>query len=74
VDKRDRRTATDVGISGGIPLSDRPNGSKLVAKGGKGDLVIASNLDRLFRSASDALATVERWQRIGVDLILAHGL
>jgi Resolvase, N terminal domain len=35
-----------------------------------GTLVIASKLDRIFRSASDALKMVEEWKRRGIDLVL----
>jgi putative DNA-invertase from lambdoid prophage Rac len=50
-------------------LIDRKAG-KLVAGLAKGTLVIASKLDRIFRSASDALATMEAWHKQGVSLIL----
>jgi hypothetical protein len=33
-------------------------------------LVVAAKLDRLFRSASDALSAVEAWKQHGVDLML----
>ena len=35
-----------------------------------GDIVIAAKLDRLFRSASDALATAESFQARGIHLVL----
>jgi DNA invertase Pin-like site-specific DNA recombinase len=60
----------DKGVSGSVPLADRPEGGKLVEGLAKGTLVIASKLDRIFRSASDALATVEAWHKQGVSLIL----
>lgn len=61
----------DAGISGAIPLSERPEGRKLVAALRPNDVVIAYKIDRLFRSAADALATAERWKQEGVDLIIA---
>lgn len=61
----------DGGISGAVPLSERPEGSKLVEALSPGDLVIAHKIDRLFRSASDALVTAEEWKKQGVSLIIA---
>ncbi len=61
---------SDPGVSGSIPLAERPAGSRLTAALEPGIVVVASKLDRIFRSASDALNTVERWKRQGVDLIL----
>src|ERR1700734_939394 len=43
------------GVSGSVPVADRPKGGALFAKLAKGDVVIAPKLDRLFRSALDAL-------------------
>jgi DNA invertase Pin-like site-specific DNA recombinase len=61
---------SDAGVSGSIPLAQRPAGSRLTAALKPGVIVIASKLDRVFRSASDALTTVEVWKRLGIDLIL----
>ena len=61
---------SDPGVSGGIPLNERPAGSRLAASLRQGDIVVASKLDRIFRSASDALTTVEAWKAQGIDLIL----
>jgi putative DNA-invertase from lambdoid prophage Rac len=60
----------DPGVSGAVALDERPGGSKLCARLAPGTLVVASKLDRIFRSASDALTTVERWKAQGIDLIL----
>jgi putative DNA-invertase from lambdoid prophage Rac len=63
------------GVSGSIRFEDRPEGSKLVARLRKGDIVIASKLDRLFRSARDALNVVEELKAKGVSIhvIDLHG-
>ena len=58
------------GISGSVPIAERPKGGVLFAKLEKGDLVIAPKLDRLFRSALDALTTVEDLRKRGVSLHL----
>jgi DNA invertase Pin-like site-specific DNA recombinase len=63
----------DPGVSGSVPLFDRAGGQRF-AHLGAGDIVIASKLDRLFRSALDALRTVEQWEQNGVRLIInGHG-
>ena len=35
-----------------------------------GDTVVCNKIDRLFRSAADALTTVKEWQESGIDLIV----
>lgn len=63
---------TDVGISGSVLLSERPEGGKLTAGLVAGDTVIVAKIDRLFRSAADALATAEAWKAQGVALVVAE--
>jgi len=63
-------TYTDAGVSGGLRLRDRPEGSKMLAAVQKGDVVVAASLCRCHRSASDALATFEDLKRRGVGLVL----
>jgi putative DNA-invertase from lambdoid prophage Rac len=58
------------GVSGSIPVQDRPVGGALFARLQKGDIVIAAKLDRLFRSALDALKVVESLKDRGVKLHL----
>jgi putative DNA-invertase from lambdoid prophage Rac len=58
------------GVSGSIPVQERPVGGPLFAKLRKGDVVIAPKLDRLFRSALDALKVVEDLKARGVRLHL----
>ena len=43
------------GVSGSKPLADRPEGAKLMAALQPGDIVVTPKLDRMFRSALDAL-------------------
>lgn len=50
----------DEGVSGSIPVADRPAGRQLLAALKPGDVIVAAKLDRLFRSALDALQTIER--------------
>ena len=65
-----RGMTVEEGVSGSIPVHDRPKGGPLFAKLRKGDVVIAPKLDRLFRSALDALQVVEDLRKRGVSLHL----
>jgi putative DNA-invertase from lambdoid prophage Rac len=59
------------GVSGSKPLSERPHGAALLAALKPGDVVIAAKLDRIFRSALDALDVLSRmWERHDVALHL----
>jgi putative DNA-invertase from lambdoid prophage Rac len=58
------------GVSGSIPVIDRPAGGALFAKLERGDAVVSPKLDRLFRSALDALTVVEDMRKRGVGLHL----
>jgi DNA invertase Pin-like site-specific DNA recombinase len=62
---------SDIGVSGSVPLAERPNGSMALNAAQPGDIIVASKLDRLFRSASDALATVEELKKRGVGVVFA---
>src|SRR5579872_113252 len=62
---------TERGVSAKIKLAKRPEGAKLVALLESGVChIVALKLDRLFRNAGDALATVEEWEAAGVHLHL----
>jgi DNA invertase Pin-like site-specific DNA recombinase len=58
------------GVSGSVPVSERPAGGKLFAMLKAGDVVMAPKLDRLFRSALDALQVVEDLKKRSVALHL----
>jgi putative DNA-invertase from lambdoid prophage Rac len=60
----------DEGVSGSIPLQERPQGRLLVERLRPGDVVVASKLDRAFRSVIDALETLRRFEQGKVDLVL----
>lgn len=62
---------SDPGVSGSVALSERPGGKELMEAMKPGDIVVAAKLDRLFRSASDALITVEALQKQKVGVIFA---
>jgi putative DNA-invertase from lambdoid prophage Rac len=56
------------GVSGAKPLSDRAEGARLLNMLNPGDTVITSKLDRMFRSALDALEVLGQLKRRGVSL------
>src|SRR4051812_39351188 len=56
------------GVSGSKPLADRPEGARLLATLQPGDVVITPKLDRMFRSALDALDVLGQLQKRGVAL------
>lgn len=58
----------EAGVSGSIPLADRPAGRRLLETVQAGDVIITPKLDRAFRSASDALGTLEEMKEQDVDL------
>lgn len=62
------RTFKERGVSGAKPLADRPEGSALLTSLKAGDTVVTPKLDRMFRSASDALSNLETLKRKGVHL------
>jgi putative DNA-invertase from lambdoid prophage Rac len=61
----------EAGVSGSVPLADRPEGQRLLTTLQAGDTVITAKLDRAFRSAADALGTLEQLKedRIGLHMI-----
>lgn len=58
------------GVSGTVPLHKRPIGSALLSELQEGDVVIATKLDRMFRSAADALNSLEDLKARGISLHL----
>ena len=61
---------SDPGVSGSVPLADRPGGFELMQRATRGDTILALKLDRLFRSATDALVVSKELKERGVALIL----
>ena len=62
------RTYVERGISGSVPLAERPEGAALIAALRPGDTVITPKLDRMFRSALDALDVLAKLKERGVAL------
>jgi putative DNA-invertase from lambdoid prophage Rac len=61
----------EAGVSGAVPLAERPEGQRLLAVLQPGDVLVTARLDRTFRSASDALGTLEQLKedKIGLHMI-----
>src|SRR3954451_11221938 len=64
------RIYCEEGISGKIPLRQRPEGVKLVQALAKkrAQLILTPKLDRLFRNAADALDQTAQWDKGKVAL------
>ena len=56
------------GVSGSKPLVERPEGAKLLAVLKPGDIVVTPKLDRMFRSALDALDVMGSLRDRGIAL------
>lgn len=67
-------TFVERGVSGSVPIGKRPEGSRLMAMVRKGDTIVTPRLDRVFRSALDALQTVEAAQKKGIRIVVIDGL
>ncbi len=62
------RVFVERAVSGSVPLNDRPQGAALLALVQPGDSIITPKLDRMFRSALDALAVLSRLRDRSVAL------
>jgi DNA invertase Pin-like site-specific DNA recombinase len=60
----------DPGVSGSIPICERPEGSKLMQSVRDKEIVgiIISKLDRMFRSTVDCLTTVDQLDKVDCSL------
>jgi putative DNA-invertase from lambdoid prophage Rac len=58
----------EAGVSGSVPFAEREEGKQLLTAIKAGDVIITPKLDRMFRSASDALGTLEELKDQGVAL------
>ena len=57
-------------VSGWKPFASRPEGARLAASLQEGDVVLCPKLDRMFRSARDALTVSDELKKRGVSLHL----
>jgi DNA invertase Pin-like site-specific DNA recombinase len=56
--------------AGSIPFAERPESKRLLELLKPGDIIVSPKLDRMFRSALDALQTIEELKRRKVSLLL----
>ncbi len=56
------------GVSGSKPLNDRPQGALLLSALQAGDVILTTRLDRMFRSALDALDTLKAFKAKDIKL------
>jgi len=68
--RRPEAILIEEGVSGSVPLERRPKGTELLKLALAGDTIVAAKLDRLFRSALDALNMVDRLKRDDISLVL----
>ena len=61
---------TEKGVSGSVPLAERPEGARLLSQLKPGDRIVCCKLDRCFRSALDALEVLKRLKAQNVELHL----
>jgi DNA invertase Pin-like site-specific DNA recombinase len=62
------RVFVERAVSGSRPIAERPEGGKLMVAARAGDVIITPKLDRMFRSALDALDVLARLKERGVSL------
>lgn len=60
----------DKGVSGAKPLAERPYGKRLLESINEGDIIIALKLDRMFRSAGDAVQQLDEFKKRKIKLFL----
>lgn len=60
----------DKGVSGAKPLAERPYGKRMLGNIKEGDIIIALKLDRMFRSAGDAVQQLDDFKKRKIKLLL----
>ncbi len=68
--KFDVQIFRDAGVSGAMKFKSRAGGMDLMSIVKPGDTVVASKLDRMFRSSVDALTVAEEFKAQGIHLVL----
>lgn len=67
---READIVVDNGVSGSIPLRDRPQGGILLQALKKGDCMVVTKLDRAFRSVEDCARSIAEFDKRGIDIII----
>jgi DNA invertase Pin-like site-specific DNA recombinase len=65
----------DEDVSGGIPLKERPEGSKMYINlmQHKADGVLFDNISRMFRDMEDGVSTANRFTEAGIKMFVSDG-
>jgi DNA invertase Pin-like site-specific DNA recombinase len=65
----------DEDVSGGIPLKERPEGSKMYLNlmQHKADGVLFDNISRMFRDMEDGISTANRFSEAGIKMYVSDG-
>lgn len=61
-------TFCDAGVSGGMPIDERPEGSNMMSRLNEVDIICIVKLCRMFRSTVNCLQTVGELDKVGVAL------
>ena len=69
---RSRDIIQERGVSGGIPLYDRPAGGLFLKRieSGRYKHVISTKVDRMFRNVADAISTIDELNALGISIHL----
>lgn len=61
----------EAGTSGSVPLAERVEGARLLVMVQPGDVIVTPRMDRMFRSSTDALVTLDelKKQRVALHMI-----
>ena len=69
---RSRDIIIERGVSGGIPLYERPGGRLFLERieTGRYAHVVSTSVDRMFRNVADAIATIDELDSLGISIHL----
>jgi putative DNA-invertase from lambdoid prophage Rac len=62
------RSFVERGVSGSVPVAERPEGKRFLGTVARGDIIVCAKLDRMFRDARDALNVLHALRDRGVSL------
>jgi putative DNA-invertase from lambdoid prophage Rac len=62
----------DPGVSGKVPIGERPAGGVLLGQLKHGDHVVVAKVDRMFRRLSDAATVLDQFERNGIRLHICN--
>jgi DNA invertase Pin-like site-specific DNA recombinase len=62
----------DPGVSGKVPIGERPAGGVMMGQLKRGDHVVVAKVDRMFRRLSDAASVLDQFERAGIRLHICN--